>query len=204
MSNLIPLNKKTLMSIEDDIAGRSNGEPSGTLFFIDFSGSMGGYVNGRTKMDEVDNVVKKLGIKSKSIVAFGSRAGQLDKDNNVVPDVKKVFSDSNLGFSTAMHEAFVYAMHHRLECDLVVVISDGDVDDANETIIQALNYGKKVEIIYIGNSNDSGELFMKELSRKTGGSSTQISTDDPQFSEKLLKNVEVLLIGDGKSNTINL
>ena len=208
MSNLIPLNKKDLMSIEDDIVRKHeiNGNP---LFFIDLSGSMTEWIqsSNRRKIDEVQEIIKTMQIKKHRIIVFAGSAGLLSKNkfDDSPADVKQVYDSGRFGYSTYMHEAFVCAQSEDVDCDTVIIISYGMTEVPHEVIIQAKKYKKPVEIIFIGDSSDlHGSDFMKNLSKSTGGTATIIPTDDPEFSQKFLKKVETLLLGSGPSDTINL
>lgn len=208
MSNLIPLNKKDLMSIEDDIVRKHeiNGNP---LFFIDLSGSMTEWIqsSNRRKIDEVQDIIKTMGIKKHRIIGFAGAAGLLSKNkfDDTPANIRQVYDTGRFGHSTYMHEAFLCAMNEDVDCDTVIVISDGMTEMPEEVIKQAKMYRKPVEIIFIGDSGDiNGAEFMKKMSKNTGGTATIINTDDPEFSKKFLSKVETLLLGSGPAGTINL
>lgn len=208
MSNLIPLSKKDLMSIEDDIVKKQTSN-NNALFFIDLSGSMGERITStnKKKIDEVQEIVEQMNIKKYRIMGFAGGAGLLSESpyDEDTANIRQVFDHGRFGYSTYMHEAFQCAIDKNIECDTVVIISDGMTEMPEQVIKNALRYNKPVEIIFIGDSDDvDGADFMKKLSKKTGGTATIINTDDPEFSKKFLSKVETLLLGSGPAGTINL
>lgn len=62
-------------------------------------------------------------------------------------------------------------------CDIkMVLISDGEPDDAVETLDVARGFKSKIDTIYIGPEDGPGRDFLRRLSEATGGKSFQQET----------------------------
>lgn len=96
----------------------------------------------------------------------------------------------NQGGSTDMVEAlrFVKRVDGLMK---VVIIADGEPNDAEGTLREASQFVGKIDCVFVGNELSAGRDFMRRLSEATGGVSVTNKTEDLDL--ELAKNVRLLL-----------
>lgn len=134
------------------------------LVVMDQSGSMwaGDARGGRSRYDVADEELEKL---------------QRDHPGQIV---LVCFSDNytvcldgipnRSGGGTNMARVLDYLYSEGIDGLLdIVVVSDGEPDDEDDTLRAAQQFSQPIHTIFIGPENGSGQRFMKELARRTGG-----------------------------------
>lgn len=91
---------------------------------------------------------------------------------------------------TPMHAAIALAKSYG--ANRLVVISDGAPDLPGECRIEAQGFGGRIDCVYIGEENDGGHVFLKDLAQLTGGTCT---VDDIGETLKLTSKIIGLLEG---------
>ncbi|MCE5207868.1 MAG: VWA domain-containing protein [Chloroflexi bacterium] len=94
------------------------------------------------------------------------------------------------GGGTKLAEALRYAKIADVPGISIIVISDGEPDDEDETLKIARTYKNKISTIYVGpEDKPSGRAFLSRLAQATGGQSL---TSDR--AKELAKSIETLLL----------
>ena len=146
------------------------------VIIVDVSGSMGAYIQdnavvkfdrplqGKTRYDLAVEALEHYQIQLKGkilVVAFSSTTVFCA---NGYP--------SYLGGTTKMDIALEFC---RAADDIpgmnFILISDGEPDDPQSALREARKYKNKIHTVFIGDKHWGGEVFLKELSDATGGTS---------------------------------
>lgn len=77
----------------------------------------------------------------------------------------------NLNGSTDMVEALRFVKPVDGTDTKIVLVSDGEPDNADETLKLARTFQTAIDVIYIGREGGSGYKFLQELAKLTGGKS---------------------------------
>ncbi len=150
------------------------------VVLFDTSGSMcrEDCPNGESRITVVNRILKKM--LNLPVYAFGDK-------------VRRVESELGASGSTNLIEALAICQHY----SKVILVSDGCPDDSKQAMIEAVMLKIPFDTILIG-SEPEGEEFMRELSKRTGGNFSTVSTSDINFQEKLESGIDRLLLGEGK------
>lgn len=154
------------------------------MLLIDTSGSMEATIrSGKRRIDALREVVadiKKAG--DVPMIAFG---GPYDAQVRFVDGVPEPDG------GTPLHIAIPYAKEYG--ATRLVVISDGVPDLADQSMQEARTFGGRIDVVFVGNEGDSGQMFLNALASATGG--TQF-TGDLGNTKKLTSQVIGLLEGE--------
>jgi hypothetical protein len=152
------------------------------IFLLDVSGSMDWDVNGRRKIDHLRSVLQEYRENRK--ICFNSSI--------IEGEIPEPYG------GTDMASAFRYLRSREYKVEQLVLVSDGDPDDPQDAIAQALQLHIPVNIVYIGQRGSTGEKFMQKLSAVTHGNVFTAETDAPaKFNEQLTQGIAGFLT-DGK------
>lgn len=145
------------------------------VVLLDVSGSMVMQIkSGKSKIQILNEVVKtqfgavrKFAFSNKCFECFG---------------ILEAYGSTNLS------NAFRFLPKENLD---LCLLSDGyPTDDENECIEVAKSLGYPVNVMYIGDSGDSGEQFMIKLAKATGGKIMTINSlnlDSKRLGEGMIK-----------------
>lgn len=141
------------------------------MLLIDTSGSMDERMrNGKRKIDGLREVVNDIKAKGQvPMIAFG---GPYDAQVRFVDGVPEPDG------GTPLHIAIPMAKEYG--ATRVVVISDGCPDLTEACYDAAREFGGKIDVAYVGNAGDGGEVFLKELANITGGQQFTGNLSDPK------------------------
>jgi len=142
------------------------------MLLIDTSYSMAGYYDdGKSPIDQLRDAVKEINPRANSIpmIAFGGPYDAQVRFVDAVPDAAG---------GTPLHIAIPYAKEYG--ATRVVVISDGCPDLHEQSLKEAKAFGGQIDIIYIGEADDSGSQFLEKLAALTGGSRLQGNILEPK------------------------
>lgn len=106
--------------------------------------------------------------------------------------VKTEYSDLKAFGSTDLIMALEICKHF----PKVILVSDGCPDDSTKAMVKAITLKIPFDTILIGN-DIAGKEFMQELSQRTGGKFSTVSTSDFNFQAKLETGINQLLLCDG-------
>lgn len=158
-----------------------------SLLLVDCSGSMAERIrSGGRRIDALRQVVKTLReTHPVPVAAFGLDAysnGGVVVMVDVVPEPQG---------QTPLHSAIEFgktkgATH-------LVVVTDGFPDSQTMAFEAADKFGGKIDAFYIGDGNDEGAKFVKELARRTGGQANVTDLGDPDGTKQLTKGIAGLL-----------
>lgn len=152
-----------------------------SLLLVDYSSSMRQHTKtGERKIDALRDVVDKLrSTHPVPMVAFGAAIDIVEK----IPEPKGM---------TPLAEAIDFGAMQ--EANHLVVVTDGYPDSPNGAYDAADRFGNPIDTFYIGDGNDPGAAFCKELARRTGGQSdiTDLTGEPKQLAGRI-----IALIGDG-------
>jgi hypothetical protein len=125
------------------------------MLLVDTSGSMSG-----SPVENLRKVVEEINPRAAGIpmIAFG---GPYDAQVRFVDSVPEPDG------GTPLHIAIPMAKEYG--ANRVVVISDGCPDLREQCIIEAQNFGGRIDVVYIGHTGDAGEFFLRQLAELTGG-----------------------------------
>ena len=153
-----------------------------SLLLVNCSGSMDNWVaraNAR-RIDVLRTIVRDLReTHPVPVAAFGGGGVVLI---DTVPDP--------MG-GTPMHLGIEYG--HREGATHLIVVTDGQPDSERATFEAAALFGRPIDVFYVGDGNDEGARFARELARRTGGTAHLSSLDKP----KELTSQIAGLLGDG-------
>ncbi len=128
------------------------------LFVLDISGSMAEIVDGKRKIDHLRNIMEKY--PDANMMTFSTRTNFIKKAS----DIPEPQSSTDLAYALEC-----VRNNKILSPERLVLISDGEPDSRQSSIAEAIKLGLPIDIIFIGRKGSSGELFMEELAKKTGG-----------------------------------
>ncbi len=74
----------------------------------------------------------------------------------------------------------------------VILISDGEPDDEQAAMRAARKWQDKIDTIYVGPEGDSGQAFLRQLAKATGGRASADKIDD------LADRIDTLLLTGGR------
>jgi len=155
-----------------------------SLLLVDVSGSMRDRIKaGGRKIDALRRVVEMLQqTHAVPVVAFGL-AGELQVD--VVDSVPEPAG------MTPLHLAIDFGREQG--ATHLVVVTDGIPDSQSAAFAAADRFARPIDVFYIGDGNDDGAKFTRELARRTGGKSDVTDLGQPK---QLAAGIRALL-GDG-------
>jgi hypothetical protein len=131
------------------------------MLLIDVSGSMSNLMNnGKTRImglrEAVTTIIAENG--QPTMIAFGGQETDEPRFVDHVPGE---------GGGTPLHRAIPLAKSYG--ATRLVVISDGEPDLREESMIAARAFGGSIDVYYVGNPGDSGSFFLDQLAQATGG-----------------------------------
>lgn len=158
-------------------------QQEGIIFLLDLSGSMSEAVeDGKPKIAHLEKVMRDY------------------------PSVRKVgFSDSVFQWqpgqrpagNTDMAAGFRHLQTLLPKPAVVVLISDGEPNNPDDAVQEALKLHIPVNIIFMGDKGSQGEAFMMRLATLTGGKEFTAQSNTPQFGKHLKAGISGLLTGAG-------
>lgn len=194
MSNLVPTvsaldrlkNRATKRSSLDDLV---NARTKRSILAVDVSSSMAMHTAaGERKIDKLRKVVDKLRTTHPvPMMAFGlSRDHGYGVDllpDGVIPEPQGM---------TPLAKAIDFAKMQ--EANHLIVVTDGCPDSRDAAFTAAERFANPIDVFYIGDGNDAGAAFCRELAKRTKGSSdvTDLTGDVKQLAGKIIG-----LLGDG-------
>ena len=126
-----------------------------SLFILDISGSMASRIKGKRKIDSLREVMEK--IPNARIICFSSQVYRTSNIPEPNGSTKMDLAFNNIGLNDLMI------------LDKIVLISDGEPDNVSSALSSAKVLKRPIDVIYIGEKGDSGEIFMDTLAKNTGG-----------------------------------
>lgn len=157
------------------------------IFLLDISGSMDMYVEGKSKLDHLRDIMRDYPEARK--VCFSSDVYcEVDRNGNV----DCVIPMSAHG-STDLARAIRYLRTLAKRPERIVLISDGEPDDSNAAIREATGFSVPIDIIFIGQKGSSGEMFMIKLATFTRGRQFTIEDKSANFQKQLSIKIAGLL-----------
>lgn len=157
------------------------------IFLLDISGSMEIYVEGKSKLDHLRAIMKDYPESRK--VCFSSDVYcSVDRNGNVDCAIP-----SSAHGSTDLARAIEHLRTLVKRPERIVLISDGDPDDPNAAIREATGFSVPIDIIFIGQKGSSGERFMINLAKLTGGRQFTIEDKSANFQKQLSVKIAGLL-----------
>lgn len=167
-------------SLRDLVRARSS--ENGVLL-IDTSISMGAFMrNGKSRIEGLREVVAGLQAKRPTpMIAFGSAPVPLAESAEAreMQDRESVLSRrfGTVGVVTEVPDAkgggtpLTEGIDHARELGYgrAVVISDGGPNDRSSAMEAARNFGGQIDVIFVGDPEDGGSIFLEELAKVTGG-----------------------------------
>ncbi len=153
---------------------------------IDESGSMEEKMGreGKRRIDGLREVVAQL--QGVPMIAFGGHEGS---------EARFVDRVGEPGGGTPLHQAIDLARVYG--ATRMVVISDGLPDDSTRALEAARQFGKKIDVVFVGDVNSTdgriGSKFLDELARATGGTRIEESLND---TKKITGKVVLMLEGE--------
>lgn len=156
------------------------------MLLIDTSGSMHEYIappETKKRIDALREVVAS--IKSQGAVPTIAFGGPYDAQVRFVDQVP--VPDGG----TPLHKAIPFAKEYG--ATRLVVVSDGLPDLTEQSLEEAKLFGGRIDVVFVGDVNTSGPVFLKELARLTGGEQSNGDLRDPK---RLSKGIVGLLEGD--------
>lgn len=157
---------------------------------IDVSGSMSG-----DPLDQLKKVVNEFKEKFGDMirwVAFATEA-RLDKDVNFDIDLATYECGGGTQYVPAFELVKEKLKQGDLNCDKLVMISDGGTCDIDAAIKIAIEIGKPVDVIYIGQGTQD---HLKKLADETGGEFTAVDKVE-EIEQEVRKGLEYMFaLGD--------
>jgi Mg-chelatase subunit ChlD len=200
MPNDLDINKKDLRSINDESRFslsqrlskgleeiKAKKDLRKKIFLLDISGSMELYIEGMSKLDHLRNIMKDYP-EAKKICFSSDVYCNVDKNGNV--DCTLPISAHG---STDLARAIGFLRGLIKRPERIVLISDGDPDDPNAAIREAIGFSVPIDIIFIGQKGSSGERFMINLAKFTGGKQFTIEDKSANFQKQLSNKIAGLL-----------
>lgn len=155
------------------------------FLLLDCSGSMGSRMkNGRSRMQGLRETVSSIqSEKEMRMVQFG--VGDESTFITSIPDACG---------GTPLHQAIIFAKTN--QAGRAIVISDGAPDSENAAMDAARSFGGRIDVVFIGDEGEHGEMFLKRLAEATGGESFTGDLSDPkQLAGKIIG-----LLGSGEAD----
>jgi Mg-chelatase subunit ChlD len=154
-----------------------------SLLLIDRSGSMVHTVSsGERRIDALRRIVSELQATHRvPVVAFGGSKGL---------DVVEVVPEP--AGSTPLAEAIAFGREQG--ATHMVVVTDGEPNSESKAFEEARLFGGPIDVFFVGDPDDTGARFAKELARRTGGTS---GVADLGTGTKQLTSAIAGLLGDG-------
>ncbi len=147
------------------------------IVLLDVSGSMNQETRSGKSRIQILNEVVKNGFGAIRKFAFSDRFFEC-------------FGELQASGSTELVNAFENLPKGKLD---LCLLSDGCPTDSEfECIETAKSLGYPVNVMYIGDSGDAGELFMKELAKATGGKA--VSVDSLNLTPEKLSEGMIMLL----------
>lgn len=157
------------------------------IFLLDISGSMEICIEGKSKLDHLRIIMKDYPEARK--ICFSSDVYcNVDRNGNV----DCVIPTSAHG-STDLAKAIRHLRGLAKRPERIVLISDGDPDDPNAAIKEAVEFSVPIDIIFIGQKGSSGERFMINLAKFTRGKQFTIEDKSANFQKQLSTKIAGLL-----------
>ncbi len=130
------------------------------MLLIDTSGSMANpLVNGDRRIDGLRKVVADIKTQGHvPMIAFG---GPYDAQVRFVDDVPEPAG------GTPLHAAIPLAKTYG--ATRLVVVSDGEPDLADQSMIEAKAFGGRIDVVFVGDKGGPGSFFLDKLAASTGG-----------------------------------
>lgn len=157
-----------------------------SMLAIDVSGSMGAVLaTGLRAIDELRKVATVLReTHPVPMLAFGLTGQHSVSMVETIPEP---------GGDTPLAKAITFAKAQN--ANHLVVISDGMPESQSAALAAARAFGGPIDVFYVGDPGDPGELFLRQLAEATGGN---CSYTDLAQDPKLLAGKIAGLLGDGK------
>jgi len=133
------------------------------IFLLDISGSMEMYIEGKSKLDHLRDIMKDYP-ESRKICFSSDVYCNVDRNGNVDCTIP-----ASAHGSTDLARAIGYLRGLAKRPERIVLISDGDPDDPHAAMREATGFSVPIDIIFIGQKGSSGERFMINLAKFTGG-----------------------------------
>ena len=151
------------------------------ILLLDVSGSMHQYVNNKRKIDILrETVANFTGVR---MFVFSTYTNE----TKYIPEPQE---------STDLANAFRYLKSYINKDTNLVLVSDGEPNDSESALNEALSLHIPVNVVYIGNIGSSGEDFMKMLARITNGKEITVETFNKAFQQQLTDGIHGLLYGN--------
>lgn len=158
-----------------------------SMLLADCSGSMGSTIrSGQRKIDALRTIVSDLReTHPVPTLAFGTD----DRGELRIIDEGMMLPEPAGG--TPMHRAIRFG--HSNGATHLVIVTDGMPDSEAEAFQAAREFGHPIDCFYIGDGNDRGAIFARELAARTGGTANLADLMKP----KELRAGIAGLLGDG-------
>lgn len=158
-----------------------------SLLLVDVSGSMGDTIRaGGRKIDALRTVVKTLReTHPVPVAAFGFDGYKRSATVMMVDVVPEPEG------GTPLHTAIDFGKDKG--ATHLVLVTDGIPDSETMAFEAAAQFGGKIDVFYIGDGNDCGAKFTKELARRTGGQANVTDLGDTSSQKKLTAAIAGLL-----------
>jgi len=175
------LDKLTKSLAKNDLDDFLRGERR-SLLLVDVSSSMSEPIRaGGTKISALRVVVASMReTHPVPVAAFGGAVGVIVVDSIPSPSG-----------GTPLTDAIQFGQ--REGATHLVVVTDGYPDNPHTALDAAREFGRPIDVVYIGDGNDEGSRFAAELARITGGTCSLTDLGKP----KELAGKIVLMLGDG-------
>lgn len=147
------------------------------FMLLDVSGSMTEQVGTQRKIDMLRSAVSQY--KGVRQYVFSDRV----TETQYIPEPHG---------STELHTAFRYIA--KANPQKLLLVSDGLPDEPNTCLDTGKSLGIPIDVLYIGNSGDDGERFMKLLAERTKGKFMTIDTMEViEFQKNLSDGIKFML-----------
>lgn len=160
-------------------------QDSNIFLLLDCSGSMDSYTsNGKTRITGLRETVRSIqSEKEMRMVQFG-----FGTECTFITEIP------NPSGGTPLHLAIRFAKQNG--AGRAIVISDGCPDSENEAMDSAREFGGRIDVVFIGNPGERGEMFLKRLAEATGGEAFTGDLTEP----KKLASAVMGLLGAGEED----
>lgn len=159
------------------------------ILLTDMSGSMASHdaPSGKSRFEAAEQEVIRLQKQHPGKIALISFSDHAVFSPAGIPD--------RMGGGTNMAGALQYVLPADDTGTQIILVSDGQPNNEDETLQVARQFKTKIDCIFIGPENDlsGGRAFLERLARATGG--VALKSDAPGL---LGAQVEKLLLGEGK------
>lgn len=160
---------------------------SDVWLMLDASGSMKDSMrNGKRKITGLRQVVGEISQgRTVKMIAFGSGGpGRYNDDpgSAAAPDILgnawvTTHVPDPMG-GTPLHDAISLA--RKVGASRTILISDGCPNDPARALEEAKAFGGRIDVVYVGDPNDRGEQFLRELAKATGGTEFHGDLSEPK------------------------